>query len=93
MATGNGNKLWQAVGAAGLVIGLVGGTIGIVTAAGPGHELERFQISCQSENARQDVRTTANEVRSIANEKAVAIINTKLDTLLEDVKIIKAAVR
>ena len=77
----NGN-LWKTLGIAGMVIGLIGGTIGIVSAAGPGKDVARLERTID-----------INENRSIVNERAIAIINTKLDTLIADMQIVKAALK
>jgi len=77
----NGN-LWKILGITGMVIGLIGGTIGVVSAAGPGKDTARVE---------QDLRLTETRVR--ANELVIAVIDTKLNTLIADMQIVKAALK
>jgi len=78
----NGSKLWQALGIAGIVVGLVGGTIGITSAVGPAKDVERNTAAI-----------TIVDNRSRDNERNVAVIRSQLDTILDVVREIKAAVK
>jgi hypothetical protein len=78
----NNNALWKVLGIAGMVIGLIGGTIGIMNGLGPAKDLARLE---------QDQKF--HETRIRANELAIAVIDTKLNTLLQDMQTIKEAVK
>ena len=81
MATGNGN-VWRTLGIGGMVIGLIGGTIGVASALGPAKDVERLEVVSNS-----------NTATGITNERNIAVINYKLDVLISDVKDIKAAIK
>ena len=76
------SSLWKALGVAGMVIGLVGGTIGVASALGPAKDVERLEGV-----------SNYNEIRGVTNERNIAVINVKLDILIADVKDIKEAIK